>query len=183
MNGRSNFWVYLFVLAAGIFLICKHNDVNFLNWLIMIIGVFFLIPGIIGLICSITTKGKSKGSYSSINSISAIGSIIIGGILILWPGPFAAVFVYVLAVMLIIGGIIQIWMLGSAYTAAGMPWWLYILPVLSVIAGVVMICSSLRTIQSAFTLIAGIGLVAIAANSLFIYLVEYNVTKKISTGE
>lgn len=181
MSGKNSFWTYLFVLAAGIALICFHTRVNILEWLIIFVGVMFAIPGLIGVISGISRSGKGNGANAS-SMISSIGSLIIGVIMIIWPAPFAGVFVYVLAAILLIAGFCQIWMLAVDFKPYSMPLWLYILPVLIFITGVVMICSPLRDIESAFTLMAGIAMVAAAANDLFIYLAAYNYVKP-RTGE
>ena len=103
--------------------------------------------------------------------------------MIVWPAPFAGVFVYVLAAVLLITGFCQIWVLAVDYKPYAMPLWLYILPVLIFITGVVMICSPLRDIEAAFTLMAGIAMVAAAANGLFIYLAAYNSAKPLREAE
>lgn len=173
MSGKNSFWSYLFVLAAGIVLICFHTRVNILQWLIMFVGAMFALPGLIGLITGINRSAKSRPVNASA-MISSVGSLIIGVIMIIWPMPFVGVFVYVLAALLLIVGICQIWVLAVDYRPYSMPIWLYILPVLIFITGVVMICSPLRDIEAAFTLMAGIAMVAAAANGLFIYLAAYN---------
>ena len=173
MSGKNSFWSYLFVLAAGIVLICFHTRVNILEWLIIFVGVMFALPGLIGLVSGISRSAKNRGVNAS-SMLSSIGSLIIGLIMIIWPTPFVGVFVYVLAAVLLIVGFCQIWSLAVDYRPYSMPMWLYILPVLIFITGVVMICSPLRDIESAFTLMAGIAMVAAAANGLFIYLAAYN---------
>lgn len=173
MSGKNSFWSYLFVLAAGIVLICFHTKVNILEWLIMFVGAMFAIPGLIGLVSGISRSARSRGASAS-SMMSSIGSLIIGVIMIIWPTPFVGVFVYVLAAVLLIVGFCQIWVLAVDYRPYSMPMWLYILPTLIFITGVVMICSPLRDIESAFTLMAGIAMVAAAANGLFIYLAAYN---------
>ncbi|MDE6191683.1 MAG: DUF308 domain-containing protein [Muribaculum sp.] len=176
MSGKNSFWSYLFVLAAGIVLICFHTRVNILAWLIMFVGVMFAVPGLIGVITGISRSSRNRGVNAS-TMISSIGSLIIGVIMIIWPEPFAGVFVYVLAAVLLIAGFCQIWVLAVDYKPYSMPLWLYILPVLIFITGIVMICTPLREIESAFTLMAGIAMVAAAANGLFIYLAAYNSAK------
>ena len=166
MGRKSNFWTYLFLLAAGIALICMHTKVELLSWVIMFIGAMFAIPGLIGVISGIIRSSRSE-RVDGMSVTSSLGSLIIGVILIVWPTPFVGVFVYILAAILIIGGLCQIWALG-----------LYILPVLIIITGVVIICSSLKEIQEVFTLMAGIAMVATAANGLFIYLTAYNAVKR-----
>lgn len=182
MSGKNSFWSYLFILAAGIVLICFHTRVNILEWLIMFVGAMFAIPGLIGLITGISRSGKGHGVNAS-SILSSIGSLIIGVIMIVWPAPFAGVFVYVLAAVLLITGFCQIWVLAVDYKPYAMPLWLYILPVLIFITGVVMICSPLRDIEAAFTLMAGIAMVAAAANGLFIYLAAYNSAKPLREAE
>ncbi len=182
MSGKNSFWSYLFILAAGIVLICFHTRVNILEWLIMFVGAMFAIPGLIGLITGISRSGKGQGVNAS-SILSSIGSLIIGVIMIVWPAPFAGVFVYVLAAVLLITGFCQIWVLAVDYKPYAMPLWLYILPVLIFITGVVMICSPLRDIEAAFTLMAGIAMVAAAANGLFIYLAAYNSAKPLREAE
>ena len=163
-------------------LICFHTRVNILEWLIMFVGAMFAIPGLIGLITGISRSGKGQGVNAS-SILSSIGSLIIGVIMIVWPAPFAGVFVYVLAAVLLITGFCQIWVLAVDYKPYAMPLWLYILPVHIFITGVVMIFSPLRDIEAAFTLMAGIAMVAAAANGLFIYLAAYNSAKPLREAE
>ena len=182
MSGKSGLWTYVFLFAIGVVLICMHTQVQLLSWIIMIIGAMFAIPGIIGIVSAVI-NGKRQKSIDGIAMTTAIGSLIIGLVMMIWPTPFVAIFVYVLAVILIICGVLQIWLLASQYRLYRMPMWLYILPVLIVIAGVVMICSSIKEIQEVFTLMAGIAMVTSALNSLFIYLAAYNLTKTIDKGQ
>ena len=65
MSGKNSFWTYLFVLAAGIALICFHTRVNILEWLIIFVGVMFAIPGLIGVISGISRSGKGIGVNAS----------------------------------------------------------------------------------------------------------------------
>lgn len=177
MGRKSNFWTYLFLLAAGIALICMHTKVELLSWVIMFIGAMFAIPGLIGVISGIIKSSRSE-RVDGMSVTSSLGSLIIGVILIVWPTPFVGVFVYILAAILIIGGLCQVWALATGYRPYKMPFGLYILPVLIIITGVVIICSSLKEIQEVFTLMAGIAMVATAANGLFIYLTAYNAVKR-----
>jgi uncharacterized membrane protein HdeD (DUF308 family) len=154
-----------------------HTEVQLLSWIIMIIGAMFAIPGIIGIVAGVI-HSKKQQSTDGIAITTSIGSLLIGIVMMIWPTPFVAIFVYVLAAILIICGVIQIWVLASQYRPYRLPMWLYILPVLVVIAGVVMITSSVKEIQEVFTLMAGISMVATSLNSLFIYLAAYNFEKK-----
>jgi uncharacterized membrane protein HdeD (DUF308 family) len=127
-----------------------HTEVQLLSWIIMIIGAMFAIPGIIGIVAGVI-HSKKQQSTDGIAITTSIGSLLIGIVMMIWPTPFVAIFVYVLAAILIICGVIQIWVLASQYRPYRLPMWLYILPVLVVIAGVVMITSSVKEILEVFT--------------------------------
>lgn len=178
MSEKSSFWTYIFVLAAGIVLICLHKNISLLSWMVTAVGVMFALPGLIGLISAIV-RNHHQRPVNGLSVTSSIGSLVFGVIMIAWPQPFVGVFVYILAAAVIVGGLWQIWALSVEYRTAKMPLWLYILPGLSVIAGVVVLCSSLRTIEAMFTLVTGIAMVVIAANGLFILMTAYN-NKKIT---
>ena len=172
MNGKSNFWTNLFILAGGIVLICMHDRVNLLSWAVFILGILFAIPGLIGILGAMR-RSAGNSSTSTVNTASAVGSLLIGLIMIFWPEPFVSVFVYFLGAILILFGAMQIWFLAVGGRAVALPGWLYILPVCVIIAGVVLICTPIRETQSVFTLIAGIAMVCNAVNGLLIYLSAY----------
>ena len=169
MNGKSSFWTNLFILAGGIVLICMHDRVNLLSWAVFILGVLFAIPGLIGLIGAMRGSARN-GSVGTVSTASAAGSLLIGLIMIFWPDPFVSVFVYFLAAVLILFGLMQIWLLAVGGRGMRLPGWLYILPVCVLITGVVLICTPIKETQAVFTLVAGIAMVCDAVNGLLIYL-------------
>ncbi len=175
MSEKTNLWTNIFVLAAGIVLICMHNDISLLNWMVMFIGAMCAIPGLIGVISGISRSSKNRPTGMSIPS--SLGMLVIGIIMLLCPSPFVAIFVYVLAALLIICGLVQIWSLAVEFRPFRMPLWLYILPVLVIATGIVIICSSLREVETTFTLIAGIAMTVSAINGLFIAMTVYNSNK------
>ena len=176
MREKTTFWTYLVVLAVGIALIVLHNDICILNWLVTIVGLMFALPGLIGVISALVRNARHS-TVSGLSVTSSIGSLVFGTIMIVWPGPFVAVFVYILATVLIVSGLWQIWSLAIEARRSSMPVWLYLLPTLVTATGIVMLCTSLREIQAVFTLMAGIGMVACAANGFFILMVPYNNNK------
>lgn len=170
-----------FALAAGIVLICMHDRINLVQWVIVFVGVMFAIPGVCGLIESFA--GRNRGGRGAVPVLASVGSLIIGVIMIVCPVPFETVFVYFLSAVLILGGIWHIWVLAVGMRPIVLPGWLYILPVLVVIAGIVILLSPIRDTEATFTLIAGIALVCIAGNGLFIYLASYGQQRRAITDE
>ncbi len=169
MNGKSSFWTNLFILAGGIVLICMHDRVNLLSWAVFILGILFAIPGLIGIIGALRNSARNT-SVGTVNTASAAGSLLIGLIMVFWPSPFVAVFVYFLAAVLILFGLMQIWILSVGGRGIGLPGWLYVLPVCVIITGIVLICTPIKETQAVFTLVAGIAMVCDAVNGLLIYL-------------
>lgn len=176
MNGKSNFWVCLFVMAAGIALISMHSEESLLQWLVVILGWLFALPGALVILLSFLSKNYRRNS-EGINLMSAIGSLMVGLIMIVWPGMLVGVLVYVLSALLIFLGIWQIVSLVKINMPV-MPWWLYILPVLSLAAGVALLITPLRTIESLFTLVSGIAMVCIGANGVFMAVSSYTARKE-----
>lgn len=117
MSEKTNLWTNIFVLAAGIVLICMHNDISLLNWMVMFIGAMCAIPGLIGVISGISRSSKNRPTGMSIPS--SLGMLVIGIIMLLCPSPFVAIFVYVLAALLIICGLVQIWSLALEFRLSG----------------------------------------------------------------
>lgn len=173
MSGKSNFWVCLFVLAAGIALICMHSDASLLQWLVVILGWLFALPGGIMIVTAMLSK-RPRGYSDGVSLISAIGSLIVGLVMIIWPEVLVGVFVYVLAALLIAMGLWQIVSLATSGLPVAMPWWLYVLPVLSLLAGIALLSTPLRTTESLFTLVAGIALVCVGANGICMAVANYS---------
>lgn len=182
MKGKTSFWMQFFALAAGIVLICMHDRINLVQWVIVFVGVMFAIPGICGLIEALAGRNKGKGG-AAVPVLASLGSLIIGVIMIVCPVPFETVFVYFLAAVLILGGIWHIWVLAVGVRPLTLPAWLYVLPVLVAVAGIVILVTPVRETESVFTLIAGIALVCIAANGLFIYLASYGMRRDVTVEE
>lgn len=176
MRTKSNFWMSLFALIAGITLIVTHSDGKLLTWIVIMLGWMFAIPGLIGLVILALTSNKRAAEpkyYTSLNTITYAIALVVGVIFIIFPQTLADVLVYVLAAILILAGAWEISALLTSRIPGMMPWWLYILPTLSVVAGIVLITSPLAATQSAFTLVAGIALTCIGANGLFMSINNY----------
>lgn len=176
MRTKSNFWMSLFALIAGITLIVTHSDGKLLTWIVIMLGWLFAIPGFIGLvILALTSKRRAEEPryYTSLNTITYAIALVVGVIFIIFPQTLAGVLVYVLAAILILAGVWEISALIASRIPGMMPWWLYILPTLSIVAGIVLITSPLTATQSAFTLVAGIALTCVGANGLFMSVNNY----------
>ena len=144
---QSSIFRALSAIIVGALLV-KYRE-EMVEWLTILIGVIFLVSGIISCIAYF----GSKRSASDVeifdapgNQISAptqsfplvgIGSIILGGVLALSPDTFMGGLMYMLAIILILGALNQFFNLSVAtkYARIGFFWWL--MPIVTLIIGLV----------------------------------------------
>lgn len=182
MKGKFSFWIQLFALAAGVVLISMHERINLVRWVIVFVGFMFAIPGLWGIAEALWNR-RYREVAGAPAVIAAVGSSIVGLIMIFCPGPFETVFVYLLSIALIVGGVWHLWLLSVGLKVFKLPGWLYVLPVLVVMAGIALLVAPVRQSEAVFTLIAGIAMVCVAANGLFIYLATYDSRPDESTAK
>lgn len=174
MRGKTDLITSVIVLAVGIALICLYKRVDILDWIIILVGIMFMIPGIFNLISGLA--GKQSGNASAI--VAGIGAICLGVVMCIVPGFFAQILVYIFAGILIIGGIYHIAFLGWLAKPYILPWYYYIIPVLMIGAGLVMIFTGVRTLNNTVVLITGIAFVCSSLNSLVEWVATHPSKKK-----
>lgn len=132
----------IFALIIGLVLVCAPEDST--RYIVMTIGVLFLVPGII--VLTGYFAGKNNNSTASpqegeavVSSkrfpIEGLGSILLGLWFIISPTFFADLLVIVLSVILIIGGLQQIYVLAVARKQKKVHFAFYIVPLLIFGAG------------------------------------------------
>lgn len=165
---NSNLFTSVIVLVAGVIMIALHNRIDLLSWMAVIIGLMFIIPSVYILCTSLSDKTKAKPG----TLIVSIGALLIGLMMCIFPTAFAGIFVYVFAATLIAVGVYQIVSLAWLSKPLLLPVFLYIVPALMIVAGVVILCTDLRKINTVVVLITGIALICSAVNSLIGYSVS-----------
>lgn len=148
---QSSIFRAICVIIVGALLV-KYREQT-VTWITILIGVIFFISGVISCIAYFSAKHKSTGDGLDIYDahdklivqskpmfpIVGLGSLILGTILALFPNAFVNGLVYVLAAILILGAINQLFNLTTAtkFAHIGLVWW--IVPVLVLIIGIVAI--------------------------------------------
>lgn len=169
---KANNWITaLIVMLAGILLIVWHSRIDILNWIIIAVGFTLIVPGIYSFISALVRKGeKEKGqidySASSSTLIASVGAMALGVWMLVNPAFFVGLLAYIFGAILILYGIFHIVFIGFWSRPLVLPWWMYIIPVLMIGAGVVILCTSVRTMNSVVVLITGISLVASSVNTI-----------------
>ena len=152
----------IFALVLGVLLV-MWPDVA-INYLVITIGVLFLIPGLISLIGYFS--GENREEVKRMFPVAGLGSILFGLWLMIMPSFFVNILMYVLGFILILGGIQQISSLVSARKWTSVPLGFYVVPVLILIAGIIVVVNPFTVASAAFILL-GISCIVYALSELF----------------
>lgn len=153
----------IFALVLGLVLVLWPGSA--VQYLVIVIGVLFIIPGVISLASYFRTRSKSP-DFSSSFPIESAGSILLGIWLVSTPAFFVNILMYVLGVLLMLAGVLQLVSLSSArkWTAVPVPY--YIFPVLILLCGIVILAYPFTVATSAFMFL-GIVCLVYGAGELF----------------
>lgn len=147
----------LCALVIGILLV-TWPDVA-VSYLVITIGVLFLIPGLVGLFSYLALLNKSKADAPRpVFPIVALGSTLFGVWLIIMPSFFVGVLMYVLGILLVLGGISQ---LANLIAARSFMPVVYIVPVLILAAGITVLFNPFATAEIPF-IVLGISSIVYA---------------------
>lgn len=169
MKRTGSSWLTIIITAiVGVLLIVWHTRIEILSWVMIAVGVMFLVPSVYSVINSFTSRGAAAQAEAGVNRtssiITGIGGIALGLWMIINPGFFVGLTAYLFAVLLIVYGVFQIVLVGYLSRPYKMPAFLYIIPALMIVGGIVILCTSVRTMNSVVVLLAGILLIASAIN-------------------
>lgn len=148
--------------VVGVLLIVFEGRGDLLTWIVIIIGLMFVIPGAYVLLSQLLGNRQRR---SSMAIVSAVGCVCLGLCLCLIPSAFVSILIYVFAFTLIVCGIAQIVNLSDFKMPAGF----YIVPALVTLTGIVMVFLGAEKDASVIVLISGIALVIYAVNALVEY--------------
>ena len=137
-------------LVMGLLLVMFPEQAG--NYLVITIGVVFMVPSLIGLIAYFTQDAAARRRFP----VEGVGSRLFGLWLVIMPGFFANLLTFVLGFILLMGGIQQIASLMAARRWTVVPWGFYLLPVLILVAGLVALFNPMGVQRTTF-LILGIS--------------------------
>lgn len=174
MKNSSSSWLTIAVTAVvGILLIVWHARLDVLQWIIVAMGIVLALPGAYSVISSLGSRGKTDGSSSPISgTVAGIGAVALGLWMVINPTFFVGLLAYLFAAILIVYGVLQLIIVAYWSRPFVLSGWFYVIPVLLIVGGVVILCTTVRTMNSVVVLVTGIMLVASAIN----WALEYTVT-------
>lgn len=161
---------YTAALIIGALLLIFSGEANIFNIMVIIIGALIALPSAYGIIRGFAGKKgtgeKREGSPILTAFESALG-LILGVLMICIPSFFVHYLIYTLGILLILAGVLQIVStLNASRDMGGINGLLYIMPCLTMIAGLVIVIVGPEKIASIATIITGIVLVLYAINGL-----------------
>lgn len=151
-----------------------------ISYLVITIGVLFLLPGLFGLFSYMSVAGKQKDAGIHVGfPVIALGSALFGFWLMINPTFFVNILMYVLGVLLVLGGMSQIMNFMTMRTYSHVPIGVFIIPVLILLAGIVVLFNPFEAATIPF-IILGVSGIIYGATDL-IRLLEYR--KRIRENE
>lgn len=178
---KSNWFSSLLIFIAGVVFCCLYDKSNVMTVIVYILGAVFTATGCINIIMTSLrhTKRDSNVIYTTVGWLAGLGGIGLGAAMLIVPKSFTPIMVYVFAVLLILGGLWHFIVLSCCFKNVKMWGWLYFLPLIILVGGVVMFCwNGLRDNVSASTLVAGIGGLLFGVTTLLEYISWASATKK-----
>lgn len=166
LTRSSNLFMAIIVGLVGILLVFLHDRIDLLNWVSIAVGLMFILPSLYVLCTSIGSKDKLPAGIAFVS----VGGIILGLLMCVFPSAFAGFFVYVFAALLVVFGIYHIVDLASWNKEIKFPFYFYIIPILLVATGIVLLCTSLRDINTVVVLVTGIALICSSVNSIMEFI-------------
>ena len=135
-------------LIVGILLVAMPGVAAI--YLVMVIGLLFLLPGLVGIVSYLVALHRGETSSRSLFPIVAVGSILFGLWLIITPAFFIEIIMYILGILLVMAGLSQLSTFVSmrTYTPVAFGW--YIVPVLVFISGLVILFNPFQAAEIPF---------------------------------
>lgn len=154
---QSSIFRAVCAIVVGVLLLKYPQDG--VTWLTMAIGALFLLSGVIALIAYWHAK-RHAGEYTITDQEGSVvsggqptfpivgaGSVILGLVLVITPNAFINGLMYMLAAILILGGITQLMSLVAARRLGSVPFGYWVCPSLILLTGLFVVFKPMETAE------------------------------------
>lgn len=163
MNSKTSVISNLIVLVAGILLCYVYNRENIPHSIVFISGITLIVPGLINLVLLFSHRDDDRhrptAAMKVAGWISSVASVGLGVIMVVAPGLFTPILVYLFGAVMILASLMLIYLLSRVAKETKIPLWLFLGPVIVLIAGIVMLCMGHSIADNYITLITGIAMI------------------------
>lgn len=161
MKSKSFIIGSIIIFAIGLIFCLIHKNEGVINTLLIITGLLFLIPGVLNLLALLgrhkPNEKKPSGFSLMVSWVSTIAAIILGAMIVITPKSFESEFLFIVGALLILFALSLIYAMAVNLKAVNLPAWLYSLPGLVLIDGVILIAGMVKS-PNTQTLLMGLGL-------------------------
>lgn len=194
MNGKS--WLTILITAlVGVLLIVFYNRGEILTWVVTLLGVCLIIPAAYNLFTTLRLRkqlqlaensgsdaGRMPAGSVTASIVASVAGIALGVWMLLTPDFFVGLIVYVFGALLLVYGVYELVWAAWMAKPFRMPVFYYLVPILMIVGGIVILCTSIRTMNQVMMLLTGILLLASAINSTLEYVAMHPAKRRDQTG-
>lgn len=168
MDRKHATWTGVLTLIAGIVLLFLQGTA--IDIVIMVLGGAMTLISLFNIIDTIHQSrkvhdGLETGTMNVGRMISAFVVLGFGLWMLISPAGISTLVLYVVAGLMILGGLYHVLMLGFGFKQVRFPVWLYILPVCLLVGGIVILAIGVEAIKTALALVVGIALIVFAVST------------------
>ena len=136
------------IILGAILLLYPKNAILLV---VIAIGIFFIVPGLVSLISYFSAKQEKRPEMPFL--LAGIGSSLFGVVLVSVPQFFINILMYLFGILLLSGGIDQIVTLVRAKKRMTVPVAFYAIPLLIVFVGIIVLFNPFKTAETLLILI------------------------------
>ncbi len=149
----NNVWIRgIFSVLLGALLVLYPGAVSI--YFVMLIGALFFVPGLLALIAYL--RARSQGQYFP---FMGLGSLLFGLWLLIMPGFFVYILMYILGAVLVLGGLNTLVGLMQARRHTRVAWGFYVVPVLVLASGIVVLVNPFQVAELPFIVLGAASIV------------------------
>ena len=148
------------------------------TYLVVAIGVLFLLPGVIGAFSYFKDLSDKNGARSvgAASLVVSLGSLFFGLWLVVMPQFFIGILMYVLGVLLVLCGLVQLSRFVSVRSFVHVPAYMYAISVVVLLAGILVLANPFEVAEIPFVIL-GVSFMVYALTDLF-RLIRYKAKER-----
>lgn len=172
MNNKTYLLTYLITFIGGVLLVVLNSRERLFEALAIIVGIVFLVLGLVSFIGSLNLGRAARQAGAKPNplfSIVSAGAFALGLLMVIMPDFFVKYLVYAIGVVLIFFGGMQLYNFIPGMRSYGLSGYFLSVPVLSVVAGAVIMILGPDKVLNFLALLCGIVMLVYSLNGLVGY--------------